>query len=63
MVVYVQKKTHKSPGYRFLFKLKIRKMSGFNNSETAHVTFDPVSINCCEKTGFITSVLFEAAWY
>ncbi len=40
--------THKSPGYHFLFKLKIRKMSGFN-SETARVTFDLMSINACEK--------------
>lgn len=37
--------THKSPGYHLLFK----KMSGFNNSETAHVTFGPTSINASEK--------------
>lgn len=38
-------------------------MSGFNNSETVLVTFDPVSINACKKTGFIAGILFEAAWY
>lgn len=37
--------THKSPGYHLLFK----KMSGFNNSETAHVTFSPMSINASKK--------------
>lgn len=30
------------------FKLQ-KKMSVFNKSETAHVTFDPVSINASEK--------------
>lgn len=27
-------------------------MSGFNNSETDHVTFDPMSINASEKSRF-----------
>lgn len=43
---------HKSTGYHLLFKLKLqtsKKLSVFNKSETAHVTFDPVSINASEK--------------
>ena len=47
--IYEEKSALKSPGYHVPFELKIRKMSGFNNSETAHVTFDPMSINACEK--------------
>ncbi len=50
---------HKSPGCHFLLKLKIRKMSGFQNSETTNVTFDPTSINACEKQVLLPAIYLK----
>lgn len=57
MAVYAKRKknysTHKSAGYRFLLKLKIREMSGFNDSKTAPCDIWSHVNKCLWKTGFI----------